>query len=443
MLEAWTAERALALAPDDASAKAGKGLASSSKWELLGHNEQALWGLCQGSGKNPYQTRIDLRDVAFGCSCPSRKFPCKHSLGLLLLFASQPRAFQASAPPDWVAQWLLERANRAHKSAEKEAADNSPEALARREAQQAKRSAGREQKVAAGMKELQLWLKDLVRRGLAEGAQEPASFWASAAARLVDAQAPGAARLVREMGETVNAGPDWQDRLLARAARLYLLAEGYANLDAQPPGQQAQVRSLLGWTQSVEDLQGRPAQADQWAVLAQTVETEDRLRVGRTWLWGTKSSSPALILNFAHGTTVLDVSLSPGTWIAASIAYHDGAWPLRAIVLDRGAPTGLLSAMPGYPTITAALEAYAAALSATPFVEQFPMPLSSVNWVRRGDDWLVQDGDSRTLPARATHGWRLASLGGGAPVGIFGLWDGYELRVWSATGRERYLQLAT
>lgn len=115
MPEAWTAERVLALAPDDASAKAGKGLASPSKWDLLGQNEQALWGLCQGSGKNPYQPRVDLREVAFRCSCPSRKFPCKHSLALLLLHASQPSLFKSAQPPEWVAQWLQERVARAQK----------------------------------------------------------------------------------------------------------------------------------------------------------------------------------------------------------------------------------------------------------------------------------------------------------------------------------------
>ncbi len=34
--------------------------------------EAAVCGLCQGSGKNPYQTQIDLIGPAFRCSCPSR-----------------------------------------------------------------------------------------------------------------------------------------------------------------------------------------------------------------------------------------------------------------------------------------------------------------------------------------------------------------------------------
>lgn len=91
-----TEEQIIQLAPDAASVKAGKGLAVPGKWVLLACSERAVWGHCQGSGKNPYQTAIDLNDIAFKCSCPSRKFPCKHGLGLLLLFAAKPGTVRTS-----------------------------------------------------------------------------------------------------------------------------------------------------------------------------------------------------------------------------------------------------------------------------------------------------------------------------------------------------------
>lgn len=112
-----TEEQIIQLAPDAASVKAGKGLASPGKWVLLACSERAVWGHCQGSGKNPYQTAIDLNDIAFKCSCPSRKFPCKHGLGLLLLFASKPELFEQAEEPDWVATWLSKRGVKAEKNA--------------------------------------------------------------------------------------------------------------------------------------------------------------------------------------------------------------------------------------------------------------------------------------------------------------------------------------
>ena len=79
-----TQDQILQLAPDEASKKAGQQLANNAKWNAKFCHENALWGDCQGSGSKPYKTIIDLQNLAFKCSCPSRKFPCKHGLGLFL-----------------------------------------------------------------------------------------------------------------------------------------------------------------------------------------------------------------------------------------------------------------------------------------------------------------------------------------------------------------------
>ena len=121
MSSAWTADQVIALSPDDSSTKNGKKLASASKWVTLGKSDRALWGECKGSGKNPYRTQIDLSEPAFKCSCPSRKFPCKHGLGLFLLFAEQPEQFSEDALPDWVEEWLQKRETREQVKAEKKA----------------------------------------------------------------------------------------------------------------------------------------------------------------------------------------------------------------------------------------------------------------------------------------------------------------------------------
>ena len=112
---ALTLEAVAALAPDDASAKAAKGLTSAAKWPTLGANDQAVWGECQGSGSKPYQTQVDLSGPAFKCSCPSRKFPCKHGLALLMLQAQSPTLFTATEVPAWVAEWVASRSEKAQK----------------------------------------------------------------------------------------------------------------------------------------------------------------------------------------------------------------------------------------------------------------------------------------------------------------------------------------
>ncbi|WP_175407786.1 SWIM zinc finger family protein, partial [Streptomyces sp. TRM64462] len=104
----WTAEQVLALAPDAASRRAGSRLGTAGPWSAAGcGGAGAVWGLCEGSGGTPYRTVVDLTGPAYGCSCPSRKFPCKHALGLLVLWAADERAVPGDAEaPDWARRWL-------------------------------------------------------------------------------------------------------------------------------------------------------------------------------------------------------------------------------------------------------------------------------------------------------------------------------------------------
>src|SRR4051812_32390327 len=174
-----SADQILALAPDAGSAKAGQGLASRRKWLALACSDRAAWGECQGSAREPYRTQIDLDEPAFRCSCPSRKFPCKHGLGLFLLLANEPATFDQGAPPPWVAEWLDRRAQSAQPREQKAAPTPAADPQKKRMAAQAKTAAAREAKVAAGAEELGRWLRDLIHQGLAGAQSRPYSFWES------------------------------------------------------------------------------------------------------------------------------------------------------------------------------------------------------------------------------------------------------------------------
>src|SRR6476469_839397 len=104
MALSFSTDQVATLAPDAAALAAGKKLATARVWRDTGHDERALWGECQGSAL--YQTRVDLTDFSAKCSCPSRKFPCKHALGLMLLFVASPSEVPSAATPEWVASWL-------------------------------------------------------------------------------------------------------------------------------------------------------------------------------------------------------------------------------------------------------------------------------------------------------------------------------------------------
>ena len=104
-----------------ASLKAGKDLSNERKWSNFQGNERVLWGEVQGSGKDPYRTQIDAQNIAFKCSCPSRKFPCKHGLGLLFLTVNKKGIIPvAENEPTWVQDWISKRNEKAETKAHKE-----------------------------------------------------------------------------------------------------------------------------------------------------------------------------------------------------------------------------------------------------------------------------------------------------------------------------------
>src|SRR5437016_48024 len=121
-LPRWSADQVLSLAPDAAAQRAARSLAGDKGWcesgVSAGEVPPTVWGLCQGSGVQPYQTCVDLTEPAYRCSCPSRKFPCKHTLALLLRWTSG--AAPDAPAPAWVHEWQASRTDRVSRAATRE-----------------------------------------------------------------------------------------------------------------------------------------------------------------------------------------------------------------------------------------------------------------------------------------------------------------------------------
>src|SRR5687767_12881780 len=92
-----------AAAPNADAAKNGRGLVLKYKFVALHTSADGtlLFGRCQGSGKEPYFCSADFAKteaVVYRCTCPSRQFPCKHSLGLMYAFAQGKKFAPADVP---------------------------------------------------------------------------------------------------------------------------------------------------------------------------------------------------------------------------------------------------------------------------------------------------------------------------------------------------------
>lgn len=445
-METLTAEQVIALAPDAASVKAGQGLSNPSKWVSLGRSGRSVWGECQGSGKDPYRTQADLSGPAFHCSCPSRKFPCKHGLGLLLILAANPAKVKDAEAPPWVAEWIAKRDANSEKKAAKaqeEAAPADPETAAKREAEREKRAAKREDRVRAGLADLQTWLGDLFRQGLAHARQQPSQFFDGMAARMVDAQAPGVARRLREWPSLFARGNDWADRVLEKAGTLQWLLNGFANLDTLPEGLRAGVRSAIGWSISEQELAAVETVRDRWQVVAQVVEEEERLRAQRTWLVGETTHRPALILSFAAMNQPLDVSLVPGMVVDAGLAFHPSASPLRAIVRTRFGEPRPLAAPAASAHFSESLDRSATLLAGDPWLERTPWNVRDCVPLPTPGGWLVRDSAGAVVPLARTFSdpWPLFAVCGGSPATLFGEWDGRALHPLSVIASGRFIPL--
>ena len=231
-----TKEQIVQLAPDEASVKAAKGLATTSKWGVRQFSDRCIWGHCQGSGKNPYQTAVDITDIAFKCSCPSRKFPCKHALGLLFLYESHADGFEQADEPDWVKAWLDKRAVRAEKK-EKPGTQAAPVD----EEAKAKRLAKRHQNVMEGIADLEVWMKDLLRNGLVNVPERAYSVFEAMAKRMVDAQAPGLAARLKAMADIDYGAESWKHELTDKLSKLFMVISAYRNVDRLPADWQDEI----------------------------------------------------------------------------------------------------------------------------------------------------------------------------------------------------------
>jgi hypothetical protein len=432
-------DQVAALAPDAGSLRAGQGLASERSWSGVGQDERALWGLCQGSGTKPYQTQVDLDGPAFRCSCPSRKFPCKHALGLLLLTAASPTAIPQGEPPEWVVEWLASREQRDERAQTRAArAQTPPDPEA-----QARRQAARAERVAAGLDEFERWLHDLARLGLAQARQRSYSFWDEAAARLVDAQAAGLAGRVQMLGSLARAGGDhWAESLLEEAGLLQLLLRAYRSIDELPEALRADARTLVGWPVPQEEVLAGERLRDRWAVVGRVVDDEGRLRVQRTWLIGVDTGRRALVLSFAPTGQPLDSSLAVGTMLDASLAFYPSAAPLRALVAEHHGEPAPLAQLPGR-SIAGALDDRADALARQPWLWRLPICLRHVVPVAADDRWLAAEpgGEALVLACDRLAGWRLSSLAGGRPLTLFGEWQDDQVRPVSVRADDRFVAL--
>ncbi len=433
----WSPEQVEAIAPTPAALSAARPLTTVAKWGGLGSDERAVWGSCRGSGAEPYDTMVDHVDVGFRCTCPSRRHPCKHVLALLLLWVHGDIA-DTTTPPQ-VASWVEARhaavARRETGTASApdtsststlptagETADPSPPPTGE-EGPEPDRDRARDERVermSAGLTELDRWLDDRMRTGLADPVLAKYATWDELAARLVDAQAGSLANRIRRLAGLVGASPDWHSDVLAELGLLHLLAQAGRRLGSLPGPLADAVATTVGWQVRQADVLGGVPDTDTWVVAARSDTREDRIEVRRHWLRGSASGRWALVLSFAAYRQSLDTSLVVGTAVDADLHRYPGP-ALRALV---GARHGELieSARPPAVDVVAACDQVGVMIAAEPWLDRVPFTVTAAIAVDGTRFVLTDSGGTLPLIAGGRPLATLLAVAGGGVVDVTCEW---------------------
>ena len=430
-VDRWSTADVLALAPDPAVAQAARGLATPLTWSGLGCDAVGVWGRYRGTSAEPYDVVVDRTGPAWRCSCPSRKLPCKHAIGLLLLWAEGH--VPASVRPAAAAAFLAARgatASTAPAGAPEHAAPPAPAAPSGASVRPGapssrrgkdRRADERAARVRSGLDELDRWLVDHVRRGLTAPETSDRSRWEAAAARLVDAQAGALANRVRRATELLDAGPAGLPAVLAEMATLHTLAVAGRRTPELDPELATSVRTSVGWTIAKEEVLAGAPTTDHWHVVARSDTEEHRVTVRRTWLLGRHTGRWALFLDFAAFGQSLAADPAVGQVLHADLHFFPGRVPIRALLGVEHEEAVHDDAGPPASTVAGTLADAGWAFAREPWLERWPGVVRAVPARRcRGPGWALVD-DTGGLPIEAGPALvTLLAVSGGRPVVVTG-----------------------
>lgn len=162
-----------------------------------------IFGECKGSGKNPYRTSADFsgETPVFRCSCPSRQFPCKHCLAIMLEMVSG-KEFAVGEVPEDIAFKREKIAKKAEKAASPEKTPSTPNKSA---------AAKRLKKQAEGLDLADRFLSDVFSRGVSSINKTSAEQYKALAKQLGEFYLPEPQIIVEKIvnaAQTLSEQPD-------------------------------------------------------------------------------------------------------------------------------------------------------------------------------------------------------------------------------------------
>jgi hypothetical protein len=473
-------EKVEALAPDQSSLDAARKLLKAGIWPVVASDGSGLiWGECQGSGATPYRVVVSESDAGYKCTCPSRKFPCKHSLALMWIRVEGKQTFVAAPVPAWVSDWLSRRrgpgtdgagdskgekpkASIAAASSLTPPEESDPKAEARAAAARERNRLEREESVLNGLDDLDIWISDQVDRGMAGFAAQATQVCRVIAQRMVDAKVAGLATRLESLPARLFSMPESARpaAALEELGLLHLMAQAYRRQDKLPAELKADVRRAIGWSMTRDTLLADTSAIrvrGAWRVVAAFSEVQpDRLRRLETWLWleTPPEASPdaprfAALIDFVPvATGAASGGYSAGDRLQAELVFYPSAMPLRAQILRAlsGAQASDTQLDLPQQSLDDAYRCYEHALCVQPWLGVWPLSIRNARLRRHESQLFLCDageaGSAIALPLQPSQLSDASPLLTLEKLDAVGLWDGYRLNLcWAQTDLGRWVNV--
>jgi hypothetical protein len=443
-----TLEKLQRLAPDPVSQERAKQCAAPFRWQLLEGTERVLWGEFK-TPATPFYTAVDLDGPGFKCSCPSRKFPCKHALGLALMIFSKPEAFRfGNTMPDEVEKWIAGRDKRKAgllgKNVAKQATTTElpPVKKERTWTWDLLVSSSRLDDMKQGALELEIWLKDLLGRGLAGTEALDTDNWAFISKKMVDAKLGSIGRKMRILASQTNTD-NWHEKVLREISLWHLAAGGLLNFEKLDTLTQLDILQYAGANVKKDLLAEEPGITDNWQIIGVSQTVEENLTARKTWLYGLTSEKFAMVLDFAFGSQPFEVVYKAGTSMEACVVFYPGHANVRGIVSQRESMLEDILPVKGFDSIKDFHKYYSQLLSQNPWTGIILVAINRASPVEIEGKWYLSDKEGKALPlhVEGLAGWKLLSISAGQAFTLFGEWDGNQILPLAAWQDDIFFEL--
>lgn len=414
-----TVDQVLGLAPDQNLRRATRAIATPDKWNTLAHDQAILWGVFNVSNRAPFQAAIHRTTFAATCTCTSHRRPCNHSLALLLLATGQPTVFAQADSPDWAA------VVNAHGLEIGRTQTHHPTKRLRT--------------IRRGLADLERWLHDMIRAGLAQLPNQPKAYWETMAARLVDTRCPKLAQTIRDWATILTSEPNWAEQLLRQLGRMQLLIDAFKRFELVSAETQIDLSLAVGW--QPDQRNDAPILPDRWHVIGSHTKLHGRRRIQHTWLWGETHQCYATLIYPAPARHQIRQQFIVGTSFIADLCLLGSTLPLQAI--PNTAPTDLQQSthfVTAPQSIRDLNEQFATCHARNFWLDAYPATLQQTHITREHDRWYLHDSAGYRLPLHPdfAHGWHLMAM---ASAPLFGVWDGASFRPMSVWHDDQWLEL--